>query len=97
MIARTPARFLAPIALIVVVVIGALAVKAANDDASHRAAVRPHVSRRHVPRAYTVRAGDTLPGISHHYGVPVAHILLLNPSVDPRALAVGYRLRLRLR
>jgi hypothetical protein len=43
---------------------------------------------------YTVRAGDTLPGIATHYGTTVEHILAANAVGDPTILPVGYLLTL---
>jgi len=95
MIRRTPARFLAPLALIAFVVVAVMLVKGTNRDSKAQHPVLQHVSHRHVPKLYTIRSGDTLPAIAHHYGVPLARILALNPKVDPRALSVGSQLRLR--
>ena len=42
-----------------------------------------------------VKSGDTLISIAHQTGVPVAHILALNPEVDPQILIAGETLKLR--
>jgi spore germination protein YaaH len=56
--------------------------------AAHRApAPRPHL--------YTVRAGDTLTAIAARSGVPLARIRVLNPSLEPTALFIGEKIRLR--
>jgi LysM repeat protein len=44
---------------------------------------------------YVVKSGDTLVSIAHRTGVPVAHILALNPEVDPQILIAGETLKLR--
>ena len=47
------------------------------------------------PRFYTVVAGDTFAVISSKTGVPVTRLRQLNPNVNPTALFVGQRLRIR--
>lgn len=47
-----------------------------------------------VPRTYTIRAGDTLWGISRTYGVRLQDIRRLNPGIEPLSLEVGHRIRL---
>jgi LysM repeat protein len=42
-----------------------------------------------------VKSGDTLVSIAHRTGVPVSHILALNPDVDPQILIAGQTLQLR--
>jgi LysM repeat protein len=44
---------------------------------------------------YTVKAGNTLSGISAQTGVSVSTIQQLNPGLNPSALQTGQRLRLR--
>ena len=46
-------------------------------------------------KTYVVKSGDTLISIAHQTGVPVAHILALNPEVDPQILIAGETLKLR--
>jgi len=46
-------------------------------------------------KTYVVKSGDTLVSISHRTGVPVGHILALNPEVDPQILIAGQTLKLR--
>ncbi len=47
------------------------------------------------PVYYTVRSGDTYIAISKRTGLSVDALETLNPRVDPSALAVGQRIRLR--
>ncbi len=42
-----------------------------------------------------VKSGDTLVAIAHKTGIPVAHIIDLNPEVDPQILIAGETLKLR--
>jgi LysM repeat protein len=107
---RSPARFLAPLAL-VAVSIALYAVVTSNlpdDDeaAGPNRATQPASSpngdgdeepstRRKGPRRYTVKAGDTPSSIADETGVPLEDILRLNPDLDPQTLSPGQRLRLR--
>jgi LysM repeat protein len=42
-----------------------------------------------------VRAGDTLAAVAARTGVPTARLIALNPSLQPTALFIGQRIRLR--
>lgn len=46
-------------------------------------------------KAYVVKEGDTLTGISEETGVPIDKIESLNPDLDPQALQAGQKLKLR--
>lgn len=46
-------------------------------------------------RTYTVKAGDSLTAIAVTTGVPVDRIEQLNPDLDPQALTIGQKLKLR--
>jgi LysM repeat protein len=94
------ARILALIALVgavvvIVVVAGSLG---GDSDSSHKSR---HGDNRQTQRpktkakTYVVKSGDTLVAIAHRTGVPVAHILALNPEVDPQILIAGETLKLR--
>jgi len=67
----------------------------------HHPAKPTHPQRHHtkttsrVPRIYRVRAGDTLARIAARTHTPVARLRRLNPAVQPTALFIGQRLRLR--
>jgi LysM repeat protein len=108
MAARKPGRYLAPIALLAIVVAIFMLVRANQSTSSH--ASKPPViprtlahspshgahsatSRRRV--FYTVQPGDTLSGISSKTGVPIDVLQSLNPAANPNALQTGERLRLR--
>ncbi len=104
---RSPARFLAPLALLIAVI--AVFVVARPQDTtppgpststatptSTSTAKKPDTPARSSPKpsTYTVKPGDTLSGISKQTGVPVATILDLN-AVDAKTLRVGQKLKLR--
>jgi hypothetical protein len=96
---RSPARFLAPSALVVAAVVVVLVVRGAGGagtsaEPTRGATVTP--ARAHTgARFYTVRAGDILSRVAERTDVSVGRILELNPHLDPNALHPGQRLRLR--
>jgi LysM repeat protein len=96
------ARIFAAIALAgaVVVVIVAISSSLGDSDSSGKSGQgNGHKSHRAQPKAiaktYVVKSGDTLVAIAHRTGVPVAHIIALNPDVDPQILIAGQTLKLR--
>jgi LysM repeat protein len=50
---------------------------------------------RRLRRFYTLRAGQTLSDVALRYRTTVDALLALNPRVDPNALRVGQRIRVR--
>jgi LysM repeat protein len=108
---RSPARYLAPLALVAVsvalytVVSSNLSGDEQSSTPSEPADTRPASSpngddgeestRRKGPRRYTVKPGDTPSSIADETGVPLEEILRLNPDLDPQTLSPGQRLRLR--
>lgn len=99
--ARQLGRYVAPIALVAVIIATLLVVKAglsnSRDSASSRTAGHTVASVHAAPRKvfYLIHAGDSLSTISVKTGVSVPALESLNPSVDPNALQTGQRLRLR--
>ena len=96
------ARIFAAIALVgaVVVVIVVIAASLGDSDSSGKhgnGGNHPsHKSdRKTTAKTYVVQSGDTLVSIAHRTGVPVVHILALNPEVDPQILIAGQTLKLR--
>jgi LysM repeat protein len=96
------ARIFAAIALAgaVVVVIVAISSSLGGSNSSTKSGPgsnHPSHKGAHKPTAksYVVKSGDTLVSIAHRTGVPVAHILALNPEVDPQILIAGETLKLR--
>jgi LysM repeat protein len=104
MAARKPGRYLAPVALIAVLVAVILLVRARADGA-HHTTTPPTLTTQHrlptsrpansPPTFYVVKASDTLSGISVKTGVPVATLEALNPSINLGALQIGQKIRLR--
>ncbi len=109
MVGRSPARFLAPLALVAVAVALFLVVTSTKDETSGgnkpgRTSSQPTASptkgkksskQRRQPRRYTVRSGDTPSSIADKTGVPLEEILRLNPDLDPQTLSPGQRIKLR--
>jgi LysM repeat protein len=44
---------------------------------------------------YTVQSGDTLGSIAQHYSTTVDELATLNPGVDPTALHIGQKIRVK--
>jgi LysM repeat protein len=107
---RSPARFLAPLALVafgialfMVVTSSSTDQDAGNDGrtteeqpaASPDNAEDEDGGERKGRRRYTVRPGDTPSSIADKTGVPLEDILRLNPDLDPQTLSPGQRIKLR--
>ena len=103
MAGRSPARFLAPLALVAFAVALFVIVTGSRDPETESGPNRASEARptptpegaRKGRRRYTVKAGDTPSSIAEKTGVPLADILRLNPDLDPQALSPGQRLKLR--
>jgi LysM repeat protein len=95
---RSPARYLAPGALVVAAVVVVFVVKGAAGErtSAEPAAGKPvTTTTHHAARYYTVRSGDILSRVAERAAVSVGRLLELNPHLDPNALRPGQRLRLR--
>jgi LysM domain len=106
---RSPARLIAPVALVASLLAVALVVSnsGGNDDnggdggnptrtAEPREPQQERPQQRQPQRTfYTVRLNDTLGLIAEQTGVPVEQLEALNPELDPQNLIVGQRIRLR--
>jgi LysM repeat protein len=109
MAGRSPARFLAPLALVAVVIALFIVVNGSRDDptgantpnqtSTTRSKSKPKGAKakreRKSPSTYTVKPGDTPSSIADKAGVPLEQILRLNPDIDPQALSPGERIKLR--
>jgi LysM repeat protein len=101
---RSPARFLAPLALLAVcfalymVVTDSQTSSDRNGSPNGAAGERPTATatpKRRGPRRYRVKEGDTPSSIAEKTGVALEDILRLNPDLDPQTLRPGQRIRLR--
>jgi LysM repeat protein len=101
---RSPARWLAPLALVATAVVVASVVSSGlKDSDSAKAPSRTTVSTGAKTQTtsgpkqqfYTVKSGDVLSVIAEKFGVSVTRLEQLNPDVDAQTLRPGVRIRLR--
>jgi LysM repeat protein len=104
---RSPARLIAPVALLLAVVAVLLVIQSTlgSDDSDggesngSQAEQTTTTETREQPvrqRAnYTVKLNDTLVLIAEKTGVSVERIQALNPDLDPQNLIVGQKIKLR--
>ena len=107
---RSPARFLAPLALVafsiaLYMVVTSSSTEPETSEPDRATETRPAGNangtseeerpRRRGPRRYTVKPGDTPSSIAEETGVPLEEILRLNPDLDPQTLSPGQRIKLR--
>ena len=102
MVARNRGRYLAPIAIVIVIVATILIIEGEVGKKHHARQQRADdisglVHRRTSKAAsfYVVKSGDSFSTISARTGVPIATLESLNQGVNPAALQTGQRLRLR--
>lgn len=95
-------RILAVIALgaaavAVIVVIGS----ATGGEEGGKGPKKPAAGKKHAKKpktkakTYEVKSGDSLSAIADRTGIPVERIERLNPDLDPQALTIGQKLKLR--
>ena len=99
MAARSPVRYIAPIAL-GITLLAVLVVLVSFDGgdgtpSADRARSTTTQPQRPARRTYVVRRGDTLVSIAERFGLTPERLLALNPDVDAQALHPGTRLKLR--
>ena len=93
--AQPRSRFLAPIALAMVLAAVALIFTiGANSPAEHANREGTPPAARRPPAFWSVHPGDTYQVISARTGLTVGQLEGLNPTVDPQALVPGERLSL---
>jgi LysM repeat protein len=105
---RSPARFLAPLALVAFGIALFMVVTSSSTDPEAEAPNRATESQpagspngkasesgRKGRRRYIVKPGDTPSSIAEKTGVPLEEILRLNPDLDPQTLSPGQRIKLR--
>jgi LysM repeat protein len=109
MAGRSPARFLAPLALVAAALALYLVVQSTSRDdtetpaapsattgsSKSAAKAKRNAKKRHRRRTYTVKSGDTPSGIAEKTGVPLDRLLELNPDLDPQSLTPGTKIKLR--
>jgi len=110
MAARSPARFLAPIALIAFAIAlysvvkdssapaggnsGAETTRDATPTATSSKKKSTSSKKKKKAKTYVVKTGDTLSAIAEKNGVTQAKIIALNPDLDPATLAPGQKIKL---
>ena len=105
---RSPARLIAPVALVVCalaffLVLSDSSVEDGEGNAGGAATSGERSTpttdtapkRRRTPATYTVKVGDSLGAIAVKTGVDVEALEELNPEVDAQALSPGQKLKLR--
>jgi LysM repeat protein len=86
--------FLWPVAFLAAVTVAIVGFRLAFQNSA--APTRPDVAHRPpTARYYQVRPGDTLVAVAAKTGVSAARLRQLNPKVQPTALFIGQRIRLR--
>jgi LysM repeat protein len=98
---RRVARVAAPLAFLAAATVAVLLVRAGLDEASTPAepttptATAPTPTSPAARRFYRIRAGDTLAAIAPRFGLTEAELVALNPGLEPTALRIGQRIRVR--
>jgi Tfp pilus assembly protein FimV len=102
-----PAAFLAAVTLAVLLIRGALRddapARPSAAVAQSAAPASPPASPRRTTTAapaaegrfHAIRAGETLGAVAGRYETTVAALVELNPDIDPVALQVGQRVRVK--
>jgi LysM repeat protein len=97
-------RYAAPVAFLAAVTIGVLVVRAGFENGKQHSTTaatsvttkrHQHAHKKQHARTYTVQSGDTLGSIASRMGTTVAALEHLNPGIDPTALSVGEKIRVK--
>ena len=103
MAGRSPARFLAPLALAAVAFAlfsilggggGGGEEPATTQQPRATATATPKKETRRKRKVYVVKPGDTPSGIAEKTGVSLEQLEEANPDLDPQLLAPGQRIRI---
>jgi len=103
MAGRSPARFLAPLAL-VAVAFALFSILGGRDGGGEdpattqqpraTATATPKQQAKRKRKVYVVKPGDTPSGIAEKTGVSLEQLEKANPDLDPQLLAPGQRIRI---
>lgn len=95
-------RLLSVVALAAAVVAVIMVIGSATGEDSEKPvakknnpAKKTRTKRRTKAKTYEVKEGDSLTAIASQTGVPVDRLEELNPDLDPQALTIGQKLKLR--
>jgi len=105
---RSPARFLAPLALVAAFIAVYTVVKPlAGSDSDEPGVTTSQASStagttttskkpttKSGRRTYTVKSGDVLSAIAQDTGVSLERLVELNPDLDPQTLRAGQKIKL---
>ena len=104
MAGRSPARFLAPLALVAFVVALFMIARrratragtqpANSSEPAATATATPTKATKRKRKVYVVKPGDTPSGIAEKTGVSLEQLEKANPDLDPQLLAPGQRIRI---
>ena len=104
---RSPARLLAPLALVAFVIAllvvingsevdgGSSGTSSSSPAATKTASPAKKKGARKQRRTYVVKPGDTPSSIAEKVNVPLSQIQELNPELDDQTLNVGDRIKIR--
>ena len=109
MAGRSPARFIAPLALVAFGLALFVVISSATKDETEapRGGAAGQAQSDGSPKkqgggkkkkkakTYVVKTGDTPSGIAEKANVPLEQILELNPDLDPQTLTPGTTIKLR--
>jgi LysM repeat protein len=103
MAGRSPARFLAPLALVAIAFAlfsilggggGGDEEPASNNQPRATATATAKKETKRKRKVYVVKPGDTPSGIAEKTGVSLEQLEEANPDLDPQLLAPGQRIRI---
>ena len=103
MAGRSPARFLAPLALVAFAIAlfsilggggGGGEEPATTQQPRATATATPTKEAKRKRKVYVVKPGDTPSGIAEKTGVSLEQLEEANPDLDPQLLAPGQRIRI---
>jgi LysM repeat protein len=103
MAGRSPARFLAPLALVAIAFAlfsilggggGGDEEPASNNQPRATATATATKETKRKRKVYVVKPGDTPSGIAEKTGVSLEQLEEANPDLDPQLLAPGQRIRI---
>ena len=84
-----------PLVFLIAVTVAGVGVRAVLKSSPTPATKPPVVHTTPTARFYKVRPGDTLTGVAAKSGISLTRLLRLNPKLQPTALFIGERIRLR--
>jgi LysM repeat protein len=94
-----PAAFLAAVTIAVLLVRAGLDTGSSTNTTTTRTASTPTGTSTTTPvrrrRYYRLRQGETISDVAIRFDTTVEQLLALNPGIEPNALSVGQRIRVR--